>query len=56
MMWMTDEECDKLIELCGWHLGICKLADCIIDSCDIMRRDDGYEWKTIYNVYKVFMS
>lgn len=36
---MTDEDCDKIIELCWWHLGTCKLADCIIDSCDIMRGD-----------------
>lgn len=34
---MTDEDCDKIIELCWWHLGICKLTDCIIDSCDILR-------------------
>lgn len=38
---MNDEDCDKIIELCWWHLGTCKLADCIIDSCDIMKGDDG---------------
>ena len=37
---MTDDEyCDKIIELCWWHLGTCELADCIIDSCDIMKGD-----------------
>ena len=36
---MTDEDCDKIIELCWWHLGTCELADCIIDCCDIMRGD-----------------
>ena len=36
---MTDDDCEKIIELCWWHLGTCKLVDCIIDSCDLMRRD-----------------
>ena len=29
---MTDNDCEKIIELCWWHLATCKLADCIIDS------------------------
>ena len=33
---MTDNDCEKIIELCWWHLATCELADCIIDSCDIM--------------------
>lgn len=37
--YMTDDDCEKIIELCWWHLGTCKLVDCIIDSCDIMRGD-----------------
>ena len=32
-----DDDCEKIIELCWWHLATCKLVDCIIDSCDIMR-------------------
>lgn len=34
---MTDDDCEKIIELCWWHLGTCILSDCIIDSCDLMR-------------------
>lgn len=34
---MTDDDCEKIIELCGWYLVTCKLTDCIIDSCDIMK-------------------
>lgn len=36
---MTDNDCEKIIELCWWHLATCKLVDCIIDSCDIMKGD-----------------
>lgn len=36
---MTDNDCEKIIELCWWHLATCKLADCIIDSCDLMKED-----------------
>ena len=26
---MTDNDCEKIIELCWWHLATCELADCI---------------------------
>ena len=35
----VENDCEKIIELCWWHLATCKLADCIIDSCDIMKGD-----------------
>ena len=36
---MTDDECDKIRELCYYHLMYCDLDDCLIDAFDIIKGD-----------------